>query len=107
MLAIASCGVGAGAVVALLEATARAQARVLPSPPPKALVLAYGESWIDYALRFWIANPMDNVSICSEVNMAVWKAFDAAGIEIPFPQRVVKTIEAPSPVSVPPAAPDR
>ena len=55
-------------VVALLEATARAQARVLPSPPPKALVLGYGESSIDYALRFWIANPMDNVSICSEVN---------------------------------------
>ncbi|WP_323248882.1 mechanosensitive ion channel family protein [Synechococcus sp. CCY9202] len=94
-------------VVALLEATARAQARVLPSPPPKALVLAYGESSIDYALRFWIANPMDNVSICSEVNMAVWKAFDAAGIEIPFPQRVVKTIEAPSSVAVPPSAPDR
>ncbi|WP_259719981.1 mechanosensitive ion channel family protein [Synechococcus sp. CS-1328] len=94
-------------VVALLEATARAQTRVLPFPPPKALVLGYGESSINYALRFWIANPMDNVSICSEVNMAVWKAFDAAGIEIPFPQMVVKTIEPASPVSVPPSAPDQ
>ncbi|MFM7677140.1 MAG: mechanosensitive ion channel family protein [Synechococcus sp.] len=75
-------------VVALLEATARTVPRVLLQPPPRALVLRYGDSSIDYALRFWIANPMDNVSICSAVNTAVWQAFAREGIEIPFPQRV-------------------
>jgi potassium efflux system protein len=76
-------------VCALLEATARSVARVLPEPAPKALVLAYGDSAVEYALRFWIANPMDNSGICSEVNQAVWHAFERHGIEIPFPQRVV------------------
>ena len=75
-------------VIALLEATARQVARVLPNPAPKALLLSYGDFAINYALRFWIANPMDNVGICSEVNQAIWHAFKDHNIEIPFPQQV-------------------
>jgi small-conductance mechanosensitive channel len=75
-------------VIALLEATALQVPRVLPSPAPKALLLSYGDSAINYCLRFWIANPMDNVGICSEVNQAIWRAFKQQGIEIPFPQQV-------------------
>ena len=75
-------------VIALLEATARQVPRVLPDPAPKALLLSYGDSAINYALRFWIANPMDNVGICSEVNQAIWHAFKDNNIEIPFPQQV-------------------
>jgi small-conductance mechanosensitive channel len=75
-------------VVALLEATAREVPGVLADPPPRGLVLSYGDSAIQYALRFWIANPMNNISICSAVNTAVWEAFRHEGIEIPFPQRV-------------------
>jgi small-conductance mechanosensitive channel len=67
---------------------------VLPLPAPKALLLSYGDSSINYALRFWIADPMRNVSICSEVQAAVWRAFRSHGIEIPFPQRVVARAEA-------------
>jgi potassium efflux system protein len=75
-------------VIALLEATARQVARVLPEPAPKALLVSYGDSAINYALRFWIANPMDNIGICSEVNQAIWRAFRTNNIEIPFPQQV-------------------
>ena len=75
-------------VIALLEATALQVARVLPQPPPKALLLSYGDFSINYALRFWISNPMDNIGICSEVNQAIWRAFKAQNIEIPFPQQV-------------------
>jgi small-conductance mechanosensitive channel len=81
-----------GEVIPLLEATARANPRVLPTPAPRALLLGYGDSAINYALRFWIADPMDNVSICSEVHSAVWRALRDAGIEIPFPQRVVQQV---------------
>ena len=75
-------------VIALLEATALQVARVLPQPAPKALLLSYGDFAINYALRFWISNPMDNIGICSEVNQAIWRAFKAHNIEIPFPQQV-------------------
>jgi potassium efflux system protein len=77
-----------GRVIALLEATALEVPRVLPQPAPKALLLSYGDSAINYALRFWIANPMDNIGICSEVNQAIWRAFQRDGIDIPFPQQV-------------------
>jgi small-conductance mechanosensitive channel len=76
-------------VIAVLEATARAHPRILPAPAPRALLLAYGDSSINYALRFWIADPMQNVSICSEVQTAIWQAFRDRNIEIPFPQRVL------------------
>jgi small-conductance mechanosensitive channel len=82
-------------VIALLEATALAVPRVLSDPAPKALLLSYGDSSINYALRFWIANPMSNVGICSEVNQAIWTAFQREGIEIPFPQQVQYGITGP------------
>lgn len=82
-------------VIALLEATALSVARVLKAPAPKALQLSYGDSAINYALRFWIANPMDNAGICSEVNQAIWKAFQREGIEIPFPQQVQYEVAGP------------
>ena len=75
-------------VIALLEATALEVPRVLQHPAPKGLLLSYGDSAINYALRFWIAHPMDNVGICSEVNQAIWTAFKRHNIEIPFPQQV-------------------
>ena len=75
-------------VIALLEATALSVSRVLPHPAPKALLMSYGDSAINYVLRFWIANPLDNSSISSEVNQAIWHAFKAENIEIPFPQQV-------------------
>ena len=81
-------------VIALLEATALEVPRVLRHPAPKGLLLSYGDSAINYALRFWIANPMDNVGICSEVNQAIWTAFQRSGIEIPFPQQVQHNAEA-------------
>jgi potassium-dependent mechanosensitive channel len=76
------------AVIALLEAIALEVPRVLSSPAPKALLLSYGDSAINYALRFWIDSPMDNVGICSEVNQKIWQVFRREGIEIPFPQQV-------------------
>ena len=76
-------------VAALLEATAARVAGVLPEPPAAALVLSYGDSAIQYALRFWVEDPLRALSISSRVNTAVWHAFREHGIEIPFPQRVV------------------
>jgi small-conductance mechanosensitive channel len=76
-------------VIAVLEEVARAHPRVMADPAPKAFLLDYGSSSIDYALRFWMADPMTNLGISSELRRAIWHAFKQHDIEIPFPQRVV------------------
>ncbi len=76
-------------VIALLEEVARSTSGVLPEPSPKAFLMGYGDSSINYSLRYWIEDPLSNLAIQSAVSQAVWKAFAAGGIEIPFPQRVI------------------
>ncbi|MCP9928244.1 mechanosensitive ion channel family protein [Cyanobium sp. CH-040] len=78
-----------GEVIRLAAATAAEVPGVLAEPAPKVLVMGYGDSAINYALRFWIANPMQNLSISTAVRRAIWQAFQRQGIEIPFPQRVL------------------
>ena len=75
--------------MALLEEVARATAGVRVEPAPRAFLVGYGESSIDYSLRYWIDDPLGNLSIQSAVSQAVWHAFSANGIEMPFPQRVI------------------
>ena len=58
--------------------------------------MQYGDSAIEYSLRYWIADPMTNMSVVSEVNQAIWTAFKREGIEIPFPQRVNTIREIPA-----------
>ena len=61
------------------------------------LVLGYGDSAIQYALRFWIGDPMNNISLSSAVSTAVWQSFQREGIAIPFPQRVVHQADSSPP----------
>ena len=83
-------------VLQLLEETALNVPRVLKNPAPRALQVKYGDSAIEYSLRYWIADPMSNIGIVSEVNQAIWTAFKREGIEIPFPQQVNTIREQPS-----------
>ena len=82
-------------VLSLLETTALTVPRVLSQPPPRAFQVRYGDSAIEYSLRYWIADPMSNMRVVSEVNQAIWTAFKREGIEIPFPQRVNTVREIP------------
>jgi potassium efflux system protein len=81
-------------VISLLEGVAKAHPRVLKDPAPRTFLLKYGDSSIDYALYYWIADPMTNISIASEIRRTIWRVFKENGIQIPFPQRVVH--QAPS-----------
>ena len=63
---------------------------VRPEPAPQAWVEQFGESSIDFALRFWHAPDIATLwRVRSGVAMAVKTALDGAGIEIPFPQRTL------------------
>lgn len=71
----------------LLQATDEVP-RVLSSPAPKALLMSFGDSAVNFELRFWISDPEEGMSnIRSDVLKRVWHLFKENGIEIPFPQR--------------------
>ena len=63
---------------------------VLENPPPEVWLEAFGDSSIDYSIRFWHFPDMaTRWRVRSEVGMAVADALEAAGITIPFPQRTI------------------
>ncbi len=75
---------------------ARAQGRVLADPPPKAFLSAFADSGINLELGFWIADPHEGTQqLRSDINLSIWRAFKAAGIEIPFPQREIRLLNSP------------
>ena len=75
-------------VMRLMVAAAAGIPRVLSNPKPLCQLKNFGDSSIDMELRLWISDPENGVSnVSSDVRIAVWDAFKANGIEIPFPQR--------------------
>ncbi|HUL61342.1 MAG TPA: mechanosensitive ion channel domain-containing protein [Anaeromyxobacteraceae bacterium] len=74
-------------VIDLLLATVRGRAGVLESPEPVALLLRFGESAMEFALRFWTADFDRWQQLASDVMIEVHASLGRAGIEIPVPQR--------------------
>ena len=63
-------------------------ARVAKDPAPVCHLVGFGDSSLDFVLRFWIRDPQDGVvNVKGQVLLAVWDAFKAQGIEIPYPHR--------------------
>ena len=62
--------------------------RVLKVPSPKCNLVNFGDSSVDFDLRFWIKDPKNGISnVKSDVMLAIWDLLHEQGIEIPFPQR--------------------
>lgn len=75
---------------------AEAVERVSHDPTPVCHVTAFGDSSVDFVLRFWIHDPAKGLTnVRGAVFLALWDAFQANGIEIPFPQRDVRIVETP------------
>ncbi len=74
-------------VLDILVGVAREHEDALKYPEPFALFQGFGESSLDFLLRFWTANFDEWVQTRSEVTVRVNAALREAGIEIPFPQR--------------------
>lgn len=65
--------------------------RVLAQPGPAALLTNFAADGLELTLVFWIADPENGTGgPRSDVNLAILRLLDAEGIEIPFPQRVVR-----------------
>jgi small-conductance mechanosensitive channel len=62
--------------------------RVLKTPAPVCHLKAFGNSSLDFILRFWIRDPIEGLTnVRGKVLLALWDIFKREGIEIPFPQR--------------------
>jgi small-conductance mechanosensitive channel len=84
----------------LMEAAASKHPRVLADPPPKAFLARFADNGIELELGVWIGDPeIGTADIRSELNLAIWRAFQEAGIEIPYPQREVRVLPGASGVS--------
>jgi small-conductance mechanosensitive channel/CRP-like cAMP-binding protein len=75
-------------IAALLEAV-RGVRGVLEVPAPTARVVRYGDSSIEYQLRYWINDFEQSTRVEGDILAGIWYAFKRHGIEIPFPIRTV------------------
>lgn len=65
--------------------------RVLPVPAPICHVTGFGDSSVDFVMRFWIKDPEKGLTnIRSNAFLALWDTFKEHNIEIPFPHRDIK-----------------
>lgn len=68
--------------------------RVLTHRAPVCHITGFGDSSIDYVLRFWITDPSGGLTnIRGNVYLALWDAFKENGISIPFPQREIRLLQ--------------
>lgn len=64
--------------------------RVVEAQRPVCWLTAFGDSSLDFLLRFWIRDPQNGLTnVRGAVLLAVWDAFKANGIQIPYPHREV------------------
>ena len=78
------------------EATAVEVERVLKTPSPRCNLIEFGDSSINFDLRFWINDPANGISnVRSDVMMAIWEMLQKTGVEVPFPQRDLHIKSAP------------
>jgi small-conductance mechanosensitive channel len=62
--------------------------RILTDPEPNVLLIGFGDSSVNFELRFWISDPRNGIqNIRSEVLFSIWDRFKENEVEIPFPQQ--------------------
>jgi small-conductance mechanosensitive channel len=89
---------------ALMLEAAHDQTRVIFDDPhnlPKVFLKDFGDNGILLELAVWIRDPEEGqANLRSDINWSIWRRFKAAGIEIPFPQRVVHWATPPAPAAI-------
>ena len=76
----------------IIETAVTALPFVLKAPDgPDCELRGFGESSVDFAVEYWVAGIDDGKNkYASQVNFAIWNALKSAGIEMPYPHRVIE-----------------
>ncbi len=65
--------------------------RVMADPGPAVLLTNFAADGLELTFGFWIADPENGQSnVRSDVNLVILRTLNELGIEIPFPQRVLR-----------------
>jgi small-conductance mechanosensitive channel len=66
-------------------------ARVIAEPGPAIFLAAFAPDGLELQIAFWIRDPENGqANVRSDVNLAILRTLAATGVEIPYPQRVVR-----------------
>jgi small-conductance mechanosensitive channel len=76
----------------LLLECAREHPQVVDVPPPRALLLNFGDNALEFELRCVVADFDRSLIVKSDLYFAILKRLRAAGIRIPAPQREVRLL---------------
>ncbi len=69
--------------------------RVLSDPAPAALLTNFAADGLELTIAYWIRDPENGQGgVRSAVNLAILRTLNEAGVDIPFPQRVVRQVPA-------------
>lgn len=74
----------------LLVSIALEHPQIVQTPPPRAFLIAFGDSSLDFELRCVVADVDNGLAVKSDLHFAVLKRCREAGIEIPYPQREIR-----------------
>lgn len=67
--------------------------RVLAEPAPAVQLSAFAADGLELAVNFWIVDPENGIGGArSDVNLAILACLEREGVEIPFPQRVMRSV---------------
>jgi small-conductance mechanosensitive channel len=81
-------------IKAMAEKAAALPERICKDPAPVCHLANFGDSSMDFKLRFWIKDAEKGVTnMRGAVMLALWDAFQENGINIPFPRRDVTILE--------------
>jgi len=74
-------------VMNLLLDIADQHPHILKNPQPVAFFLNFGDSSLNFELKFWLDDVNRKKRVISDINCAILAKFTQQGIEIPFPQQ--------------------
>lgn len=77
-------------VTALAEQAAVSVPRVVDAQSPVCWMTKFGDSSLEFVLRFWIKDPQRGITnVKGQVLLAVWDSFKVEGVKIPYPHREI------------------
>ena len=84
------------ALIPDLTAAVSRVARVLDDPGPAVQLSAFASDGLELTISFWIADPQNGQGkVRSDVNRVLLARLNELGIEIPYPQRVLRRAPRP------------